>query len=404
MLFKIKAKQSDGSLIDGVREASDKLTLAREMRGEGTTLFYAEALHSAGNRRRIFSGLFNRVSLKDKIIFASNLSSMISAGLTLSRSLEVLERQTSKKYFKSVIKTLSQKISAGESFSDALSSFSHIFPPVFAAMVAAGEESGNLPQSLIIIKEQMSKTYELRRKIVGAMIYPVIILILIAVIGVLMMIFMVPTLTATFKDLNVELPLSTRFIIGLSDFLKNHYIIFFGGVAVFFLLVWTLAKTARGEKMLDLIILRLPIFGNLVKEYNSAVIMRTTSSLITAGVSMTESMDITSNVIQNSLYKPVMAGASEKIQQGVLLSAVLSEEKTLFPILVGELAEVGEETGDLPKMLEKGAAFYEGEIDQATKNLSTIIEPLLMVVIGIAVGFFVVAMIGPMYSLTSAIK
>jgi type IV pilus assembly protein PilC len=404
MLFKIKAQKIDGEIVEGIRESSDKMTLSRNLREEGLALFFAEALHKNNQSLNFFSQFFNKVNLKNKIIFASNLSSMISAGLTLSRSLEVLERQTSQRYFKGVIKDLLQKITAGASFSQALISYPNVFPPVFSAMVSAGEESGNLPNSLSIIKDQMGKTYELRRKITGAMIYPAVIVMLIIVIGILMMIFMVPTLTATFKDLKVDLPLSTKIVIGFSDFLKNHYFIFFAGLAilVFIFSVWI--RTGQGKKSLDWFVLRLPIFGNLVREYNSAIIMRTISSLITAGVSMTESIEITGKVVQNSFYKPIMIQASGDIQKGILLSAVFNSQGKLFPVFVTELAEVGEETGNLPQMLEKGALFYEGEIDQATKNLSTIIEPLLMIVIGAAVGFFVIAMIGPMYSLTSAIN
>jgi len=405
MLFKIKAQKVNGEIIEGVRESSDKLTLSREMREEGLALFFAEALQRKpspiGGLLSFFS---KRVSLKNKIIFASNLSSMISAGLTLSRSLDVLAKQTTQGYFKSVIKDLLRKVMAGESFSQALNSYPQVFPSVFSAMVAAGEESGNLPNSLSIIKEQMGKTYELRRKITGAMIYPTIIVLLIIIIGILMMIFMVPVLTATFKDLNVTLPLSTKLIIGLSDFLKVHYLIFFVGMALVISIFSGWIRTKGGKRSVDWFVLKLPVFGNLVIEYNSAIIMRTISSLITAGVSMTESIEITGKVVQNSFYKPILTKAVAEIQKGVLLSAVFEHQVKLFPVFVSELAMVGEETGNLPQMLEKGATFYEGEIDQVTKNLSTIIEPLLMIVIGIAVGFFVVAMIGPMYSLTSAIK
>lgn len=404
MLFKIKATKENGELLEGVREAPDKLTLSREMREEGSSLFYAEALSTSPAHKKSWQNLFRSVALKDKIIFASNLSSMISAGLTLSRSLEVLERQTEKKYFKSIIRDLLQKVNMGESFSQALASFPEVFPPVFSSMVAAGEESGNLPKTLSLIKDQMGKTYDLRRKIIGAMIYPTIIVILIFVIAVLMLTFMVPTLSATFKDLNVELPLLTRIVIGTSDWLVQHFILF---VSILLLIIsgtiyWL--RTPLGRKLSDRAIISLPIFGVLVKEYNSAIIMRTISSLVSSGVSMTGSMTLTGKVVQNTLYRPVITKAAEDIQKGILLSAVLSGNEKLFPVLASELAEVGEETGDLPHMLEQGALFYEGEIDQATKNLSTIIEPLLMIVIGIAVGFFVYAMIGPMYSLTSAIK
>jgi len=404
MLFKIKAKQSDGKIIEGVRDASDKLSLSRDLRNEGLQVFFAEPLAPKQAKPSFFSGLFKSVSLKDRIVFASNLSSMISAGLTLSRSLEILEKQTTHVYFKTVIRDILHKVNSGESFSRSLETFPKVFPPVFSAMVSTGEESGNLPKTLMIIKDQMSKTYELRRKITGAMIYPAVIIVAIVVIAFLMMTFMVPQLSATFKDLNVQLPLSTRLVIGISDFLANNLILSLISIALVIFLTGAWIRTKNGHKVIDKLVIRLPVFGALIKEYNSAVIMRTISSLITAGVSLTESMLITGRVVQNTLYQPVVVGAVSEIEKGVLLSAVLGSYPKLFPVLAIELSEVGEETGDLPRLLSEGAAFYEEEIDQATKNLSTIIEPLLMIVIGVAVGFFVVSMIGPMYSLSSAIK
>ncbi|MCX6713341.1 MAG: type II secretion system F family protein [Candidatus Vogelbacteria bacterium] len=402
MLFKIKAKNASGEITEGVREAPDRFSLARDMRHEGLTVFFAEPLQS----KKSFSlgSLFKSVGLKDKIVFASNLSSMISAGLSLARSLEVLARQTTRPFFKGIIRDLLTKVNSGESFSSALADYPTVFPPVFSAMVAAGEESGKLPQALTIIKDQMEKTYELKRKVVGAMIYPAIIIVAIVAIAILMMTFMVPQLSATFNDLKVELPLSTRLVIGTSDWLTANIWLFLVGLVVLIIAVLAWLRTEVGQITVDRIVIRLPVLGNLVREYNSAVVMRTVSSLISSGVSMTESMLITGKILQNRLYRPVIESAAGEIEKGILLSAVLTGYPKLFPVLATELTEVGEETGDLPKLLAEGAAFYEGEIDQATKNLSTIIEPVLMVVIGIAVGFFVIAMIGPMYSLSSAIK
>lgn len=404
MLFKIKAKKDTGEIIEGVREAPDRLTLSRDIRAENLTLFFAEGLSRPEARKKWWSFLANRVGLKEKIVFAGNLSSMITAGLSLSRALEVLERQTKQKYFKNIVYQILQKVNMGESFSNALNAWPEIFPPVFSAMVAAGEESGNLPQSLAIIKDQMNKTYELRRKIVGAMIYPAIIVLAIIVIAILMLIFMVPQLAATFRDLNVQLPLSTRLIIGISDWLANHYLLFSALVIALIGLSMVWLRSVNGQRTIDRLAIRMPIFGDLIKQYNSAVIMRTLSSLISAGVKMTDSITITEKVVQNTLYKPFITRAATEIQKGLVLSVLFETEPKLFPVLVPELTAVEEETGNLPNLLAQGAAFYEGEVDQVTKNLSTIIEPFLMIVIGIAVGFFVVSMIGPMYSLSSAIK
>jgi type IV pilus assembly protein PilC len=401
MLLKFKAKKISGIDVEGEREAPDKFALARELRAEGLTLV---AVHEQVSTKDTKWFTFTTsVGLKHKIVFANNLGAMITAGLSLSRALSIMERQTGHKYFKKVLSAISEKISKGDSLYDALSSFPDVFPPVFTAMVHAGEESGKLPQSLKVVSDQLSKAYELRRKLKGAMIYPTIIVTLIVIIAALMMIFLVPTLTATFKELGVELPLSTRLVIGVSEFLNHHILLAILGVLVSVTAVVGGLRTKSGGRLFDTILLRLPVIGNIVRAANSAVTMRTIASLVVSGVSMIESLKITERVLQNSYYKEVMAKAADSIQQGVNLSTIFKQEGKLYPLLVGEMAEVGEETGNLSQMLTNGAEFYEAEVDQATKNLSTIIEPALMVFIGIAVGFFALSMIGPMYSLSDAI-
>jgi type IV pilus assembly protein PilC len=269
--------------------------------------------------------------------------------------------------------------------------------------VAAGEESGNLPQSLEIVRQQLSKSYDLRRKVRGAMIYPAIIVTVIIVIGILMMIFMVPNLSGMFKELHVELPLSTRLIIGISDFLSHHTIAFVITLIALIAATVRLLKTKRGVWLVAWTALRFPVVKTIVKNLNSAITMRTISSLVSSGVSVLEAITITERVIQNSYFKEVLAGAGAMIEKGGNLSTVFKNREDLFPVLVGEMAEVGEETGNLSGMLLKGATIFEEEVDQATKNLSTIIEPVLMIFIGLFVGLFAVSMLGPMYSLSNNI-
>jgi type IV pilus assembly protein PilC len=186
--------------------------------------------------------------------------------------------------------------------------------------------------------------------------------------------------------------------------LANHYLVFI--ISLLFLVAGGLsfARTKIGSRMIDKVTMKLPMVGELDKKYNSATIMRTISSLVSAGVSLVESLAITKKVAGNVFYQEFLALATEKIQKGVSLSSIFNEREDLFPVFVGEMTMVGEETGKLPEMLLRGAVFYEEDVDQATKNLSTIIEPVLMILIGIAVGFFAVSMLGPMYSLSSAIK
>jgi type IV pilus assembly protein PilC len=404
MKFNYKAIRADGTAETATAEALDRFALAREMHARGLTLVKAEAIDQAAERplpwyRHWLTGW----RPKDLIIFAGSLSSMIGAGLSLSRALEVLGRQVKNRYFKKIIASLVEKVNRGEALSQALAAWPTVFPPVFVAMVAAGEESGNLAKSLEIVRDQLAKNYDLRRRIKGAMIYPAIVLSLVFVIGALMMIFLVPNLSSLFKELEVELPLSTKLVIMAGDFLAAHYALVALGALALVAGVVKLARTTRGRRALAHLWLHLPVISTIAKELNAAVTMRTLSSLIAAGVNLVEALGITGKVLQNPHYREVLAEAGERVQKGSPLSAVFRDHEKIYPILVGELTEVGEETGNLSGMLLKGAVFFEEEVDQATKNLSTFIEPALMVLIGIVVGFFAISMLGPMYSLTDAL-
>lgn len=329
---------------------------------------------------------------------------MLSAGLSLSRALSVLSKQTSNKYFKEIIDQVNEKVNKGDSFSRALASYPKVFPEVFVAMVEAAEESGKLPESLKLIAEQLEKSYGLRRKIVGALIYPSVIVVAIFVIGVLMMIFLIPTLSATFRELNVPLPLTTSLVIGLSDFLVNNLFLVLSLLLIIILGLVAFTQSKLGKLYSSALLLNLPFIKNLTRQANSATVLRTISSLISAGVNMTHTLEIAARVVQNHYYRQVLIEAYDKVQKGLPLSAVFAAHQNLFPIFASEMSAVGEETGKLPELLLKGALFFEEEVDQVTKNLSTVIEPILMIIIGVAVGFFAISMIGPMYSLSNAIK
>ena len=405
MKYSFRATNSAGEEVNGERDAQDSLGLSRVLRMEGLSPILIKPIPQKRELLDQLLGSFRSpLSLHDKILFASNLGAMIEAGLSLSRALEVIERQGGNTRSKAVVHAIAERVRGGGSLHDSLALHSNIFPPVFIAMVAAGEESGKLPQSLGIISSQLEKSYELRRKIRGAMVYPAVIVTVIILIGILMMIYVVPALTATFKDLGVELPISTRLVIWFSNFVSAHKIFTLLAFPVILLGFWRSLKISYVKRLFETLILKLPLISPLIQKINSAMTMRTISSLVSSGVSMVESLRITEDVLQNHAYRELLRHARESVQKGLPLSASFRGNEKLYPILVGELTAVGEETGDLPGMLMKGAEFYEKEVEQVTKNLSVIIEPVLMVLIGIAVGFFAIAMLGPMYSLTDAIK
>jgi len=401
MKFTYKAKKMTGEETEGEIEAKDKFDLAKDLKEKGYALTsYKEKKNSPFTLSFSFLG---RVSLAEKMIFARNLSVMINAGLSATRALSIIERQTKNNKFKEVVESLKSSIQKGKSISESMILFPKIFSSLFVAMVRMGEESGKLSEALEIVGVQLERDWTLKKKIKGALIYPTIVIIVLVIIGILLLVFVVPTLVSTFAELKIDLPLSTRIIIGLSNFLLNNTLIaVISFVSLFFLSAWIL-RLPKGKRLFEYIILRLPIISPLVKNINSARTARTLSSLTGSGVKIIEALDITTDVIQNSYYKEVIIKAKSEIQKGSPVSKIFQENENLYPVLVGEMMAVGEETGKFSEMLERVADFYEGEVNNTTKNLSTVIEPLLMVVVGAVVGFFAVSMISPMYSMAGGI-
>jgi type IV pilus assembly protein PilC len=404
-IFKYKILDPEGKVKEGQMEAKDKFALYHSIKQDGSTVVSADevgAEKSLSFSSNINLPFFSKVKAHDKITFAKNLSKMIDAGLPVTRGLSIIERQ-SKGKFKTILGELGESISKGNTFSDSMKNYPEVFSTLFVSMVRAGEESGNLSLALNNVGIQMEKSYQLTRKIRGALMYPAVIFSLMAVIGVLMMVYMVPTLTSTFIGLGVKLPLSTRIIIAVSDTLKNYFVYIIVATAAFISgFVWWI-KTVSGRKVLDLVAIKMPVIGEIVKQINSARTARTLSSLISSGVDIVVAISVTKDVIQNHYYKDVLDEIQSTIQRGDQISNVFSRYNDLYPIFVGEMVSVGEETGKIGEMLLSVAVFYEDEVDQKTKDMSSIIEPILMIFIGVAVGFFAISMLGPTYSLADAL-
>jgi type IV pilus assembly protein PilC len=405
MRFSYTAKRKDESVYTDIFEGANKSELFSSIHTKGDILISHEEI-SEGAMGNLFTKIkesFSHIKVIDKITFARSLGNMLEAGLALTRAIGVMEKQTKNKKLKHVFVTLNADISAGKSFHEALAGFNTVFPSIFVSMVKAGEESGNLAESLKTIAMQMEKTYQLQKKIKGAMVYPAVIVTVMIIIGVILMITVVPKLTETFKDVQADLPGSTQFVIFISDALKNHIMFFVLGVigAIFFFLRFL--KSTLGKKILDAVVTRIPVIGTIVIESNSAKTARTLSSLIGSGVDLLQSVRITQEVLGNNRYKQVLQETEEAVEKGKPLASIFMLHENLYPPFVSEMISVGEETGKLSSMLQGVAVFYENEVEQKTKDLSTIVEPVLMVFVGAAVGFFAVAMITPMYSVMNNI-
>ena len=388
-----------GAEVEGTAEAADKFELAKNMKAEGKLLLTAMELSEKTFNMDKINAFLSRVELREKIVFARNLATMIQAGLPLSRALAIFFKQTQNPKFREVLRSLIDDINKGTPLSAAMEKYPKIFEAVFVSMVRAGEESGGLVEALNVVGGQMEKTYTIKKKVKGAMMYPAMVILVMCVVGILMMIYVVPGLAASFKEAGAELPPLTKIVITISDFLQNDSLLSLLVVAIVGGAFWWFKKTPFGNHWLTWLLMRSPIFGKLMKEFNSALVTRTLSSLISAGVDIVHALDITQDVVGNLFYKQTLETAKDNVQKGVPLSKVFIENPDIYPVMVGDMMEVGEETGQLSTMLLKIAAFYEEEVDQATEDMSKLIEPLLMAVIAVFVGIFAVAMITPMYSL-----
>lgn len=403
MFFSYKAKNQTGSLEKGTLESSSKTEALSLLRSKGLIPISIE-------EKKTLLFLLNNISigssvkLHEKILFTKNLSGMLRAGLSITRALQVLEKQTKNKFFKKVILSIEETIDKGGSFSDGIAKYPKIFSPLFVAMVRAGEESGSMSKTLLEIGDTLEKSYALNKKIKSAMMYPSIILAAIVLIGILMFIYVVPTLTKTFKELGTELPSSTKLVIGISDLLSNQIEVIIGAVIILVFGGYMLMKLPKTKKIVNFLVIKAPVLGTLIKEVNTARTARTLSSLLSSGVPIARAIEITHEVLQNVYYKKILIKVGEVVEKGVPMSVVFKENTQFYPIMMGEMIEVGEETGKLGDMLMDIALFYEGEVDAKTKDLSTIIEPVLMIFIGAAVGFFAISMLSPMYSVMDNIN
>src|SRR3972149_2430885 len=405
MFFSYKAKSKAGDITEGVLEAAGRLALARDLRARGLIpLSVTEENVNFLSKLSALTNVFSRISVNEQIVFTKNLSGMLKAGLSLFRALSVLKKQTKNAKMDKVLTSLSNDINSGETLSSGLLKFPDIFSKLFVSMTKAGEESGNLDGALSDIGINLEKSHSLTRKIRGALIYPGVILSAMVVIGVLMFAFVVPTLASTFKELGVVLPTSTRVLIFLGNFFSNHLILTFIMIIGTALLLYFLFISKFMAKYIDYTVIRIPIIGNLARSLNTARTARTMYSLLLAGVSITRAVEITQDVVQNIYYKQVLSEAKFAVEKGAPFSQAFENSQNLYPVMMSEMIQVGEETGKLSDMLLQVALFYEEEIENKTKNLSTIIEPVLMVVIGAGVGFFAISMVSPLYSILGSIE
>lgn len=346
----------------------------------------------------LLSRFTNRVSVKDRIVFTRQFATLINAGLPLAQSLHTLAEQTQNKALVSIINEITTSVEGGSTLSQAFSKHPKVFNDVYVALIAAGEASGTLDQAMERIANQQEKDAELISKVRGAMVYPAIVLVVIVMVIAFMLITIVPQIEMLYDDLGQELPFITAVMVGGSNFFINFWwlIAMIIGVGIYF--VKRYVETPAGRKTWDTLKLNLPLFGTMFRKLYMARFTRTGQTLMASGVQMLEMLRISSRAVNNVPVAESILRAGDKVKGGKSLSAALKNEPYILP-LVPQMIGIGEQSGGIDKMMGKAATYFENELDNSVRSISTAIEPILMVVLAVVAGIMVGAILLPVYGL-----
>jgi len=399
--FTYTAVNHQGQTINGTLTATSREEAVKSIRDQGSRPLTVKEVKGKGLK----VGGGGKVKLKDLVIFTRELSTMISAGVPLPRALNTLENQVENKYFKKVIGSVNHDVESGAPLADAMAKFPDAFNDVYVNMVRAGEAGGILDEILKRLAEQVEKDASIRKKIRSAMAYPVVIMTVTVIAFFGIMLFILPKIGKIIKDLggpDAELPVYSRAMLGISAFMQHNFIIIFiimaGGIFFFRRYI----KTEKGRYNWHKLLLRLPIVGNIVIKVAVARFSRTFSSLMGAGVSVLDALEVTGKAVGNKVIQKELASIAEAVKNGQPLGKQLLEAP-FFPPIVGQMMMVGEETGKIDVVLVKVADFYEEEVDAVIDSLASIIEPVMIIVLGSVVGIIAASVMGPIASLSKNI-
>lgn len=399
--FNYKARDKEGNQTEGLMEASNRDQVVELLRKYE---LIPTSITEKTEKGKIFDiSSFRKIALKTKVVFSRQLATMIDSGLSIVQSLKILSEQERKKNkrFSEIIDAIAAEIEGGTSFSAALRKHPKVFSPIYISLVESGEVSGKLDEVLDRLATQLEKDYDLKKKVKGAMMYPTFIIVAMVVAAGIVVTFVIPQLKSLFEESNAELPVVTKILLKISDFMVSFWWVVIIGVVGIIIAVRYFLKSKTGRRFWDGLKLKLPVVGMFVKNIYMVRFTRTLSTLISSGLPILDSLKIVSDTVGNVLYKDEINSISRKVESGVALATPLEESK-LFPTMVSHMVEVGEKTGNIDKMLGRMANFFDNEVNNTVSALSTLLEPIILLVIAIGVGIFVGAVLLPIYQLASA--
>lgn len=396
-----RAVNQEGKVVRGLIEAKDVKEAGYYLRKHQML----PIVISAGGKFSIahILNFFNRTSRSDLIFFTRQLSSMLTSGLTLMQSLTIMKNQVKKSSMSEILQGLISRVEDGSSFSSALERYPYLFSPIYIALIRAAESSGLLDKVLLRLSDNLEKQSKLRSTIQGAMIYPIIVILMMAAVVVIMMVVAIPQLTAFYSSMGVTLPLSTQFVIWMSNILINYWwLMIFLFILVFFLFRrWY--KQESGKRVVDTLMLKIPFVGSLTTESLMVEFARTLGLLVSTGSLVVDSLLKSADVVDNVYYRKEIILVAKRVEKGISIGDAL-EASSVFPSLLVQMVKIGEQTGKLDESLTRVAEYFEREVEQTVKALTTAMEPAIMVVLGLGVGFLILAVITPIYKVISAIQ
>lgn len=388
-----------GSTTEGTIEAADQRSAMDELRKQ--KLVPIEVNEASRDFAQIFANInpFKpSVSSKELVLFSRQLSTLVSAGVPLVQGLSILEEQVESKLFKGIVHQIREDIEAGQSITDALRKHPAAFEELYVSMIKAGEVGGILDVILERLSAYLEATEVLKGKVKGAMMYPLVVCTIAGSVTLFLIIGVIPTFKTIFEGFGAELPFVTQFMIDLSDFLRNYFYVVIAIPFVLFFSIKQYGKTEGGQRNIDAFLLKLPVFGMLLRKVAVAKFTRTLSTLIKSGVPILQALETVAKTAGNKVIEIAVMTARESVKEGERIATPL-RKSGVFPPMVIQMIAIGEETGNLDAMLAKIADFYDQEVDTAVKGLTSMIEPIIIVLMGLVIGFIVIAMFLPMFEL-----
>jgi type IV pilus assembly protein PilC len=400
MRFNFKAKDKKGRLVAGLVEASDEKHAASLVR-EKELILLSLSPQRKDNLSVIINKFKNRIKEDDVSTFTRQLATMVNAGLPITESLLILKNQARGAALKEMLSQILADVQEGQSLSSAIGKYPNVFSPTYIALLRAGEAGGVLDNVLARLSDNMEKQVEFKGKVKGALIYPVIVVIGMVLVAAIMMIFVIPKMLSLYSEFGAQLPGPTRILMAVSGFFAKFWwlILVITAFGVNFLI--TYRKTKTGRRRIDELILKIPIFGDLQRQVALTELTRTLSLLVGAGVSILEALGILSQISGNAVIGDALEDSASQVEKGFPLAYAFSKHPEAFPYILSQMVAVGEETGKISEVLAKVSHIFEVESDQKVKALTSAIEPIVMVILGVGVGFLVIAVILPIYNLTS---